>query len=57
MDAAAGLLTAGRPAEALRTADEALALWRGAAFAESAAEEWAAPEASRLTELRAVAPG
>jgi DNA-binding SARP family transcriptional activator len=33
----------------------ALALWQGAAYAEVADEEWAAPEAARLTELRLVA--
>jgi DNA-binding SARP family transcriptional activator len=39
-------------AETVATLEEALALWRGAAFAEFAAESWAAPEAARLDELR-----
>ncbi|MGI5245740.1 BTAD domain-containing putative transcriptional regulator [Dactylosporangium sp. CA-139066] len=34
---------------------EALALWRGAAYAEYAAEPWAEAEATRLNELREVA--
>ncbi|MDQ0383011.1 AfsR/SARP family transcriptional regulator [Amycolatopsis thermophila] len=35
--------------------DEALALWRGPAFAEVADEPWAAAETARLSELRRVA--
>ncbi|MGS0687093.1 BTAD domain-containing putative transcriptional regulator [Nakamurella sp. GG22] len=35
--------------------DEALALWRGDAFGEFAAEPWAEPEAARLEGLRVVA--
>ena len=34
---------------------DALALWRGDAYAEFADEDWARPEAQRLTELRLVA--
>ena len=34
---------------------EALALWRGDAYAEFADEDWARPEAQRLEELRMVA--
>jgi DNA-binding SARP family transcriptional activator len=37
----------------LDTLDAALGLWRGPAFADVADREWAAPEASRLDELRA----
>ncbi|MEV0971344.1 BTAD domain-containing putative transcriptional regulator [Microtetraspora glauca] len=55
VDAAVAALHAGRPAEALETIDEALALWTGPAYAEFADEEWAAPEATRLDELRMVA--
>ncbi|GIH59894.1 BTAD domain-containing putative transcriptional regulator [Microbispora siamensis] len=40
------------PALARALLDEALGLWRGAAFAEVADEEWAAPETARLEELR-----
>jgi DNA-binding SARP family transcriptional activator len=41
---------------AARTAlERALGLWRGAAYAEVAAEPWAAAEAARLEELRLVA--
>jgi DNA-binding SARP family transcriptional activator len=43
------------PAAGLRVIDEALSLWQGPAYAEVADEEWAAPEAARLTELRQVA--
>ena len=35
--------------------DEALGVWRGAAFGEFAGEWWARPEAARLEELRVVA--
>ena len=34
---------------------EALALWRGQAYAEFADEDWALPEAQRMEELRLVA--
>ena len=37
------------------SAREALALWRGGAYAEFADEDWARPEAQRLEELRLVA--
>ncbi|MEN3539816.1 BTAD domain-containing putative transcriptional regulator [Microbispora sp. ZYX-F-249] len=55
MDAASGLLSGGQPAEALRTVDEALSLWRGSAFAEFGDEDWAVPEAARLEEMRMLA--
>ncbi|MCF2530963.1 BTAD domain-containing putative transcriptional regulator [Yinghuangia soli] len=43
-------------AESARAAlTEALGLWRGPAYAESADESWAVPEAARLGELRLVA--
>jgi DNA-binding SARP family transcriptional activator/tetratricopeptide (TPR) repeat protein len=43
------------PAETARILHEALAQWRGPAFAAYAAEPWARPEAIRLTELRELA--
>ncbi|MEV0254571.1 BTAD domain-containing putative transcriptional regulator [Streptomyces sp. NPDC050732] len=43
------------PRDALPRLDEALALWRGPAYAEFAGEEWARTERSRLAELRALA--
>lgn len=43
------------PAVAETRLAEALALWRGPAFAEYAGEQWAQPEAHRLGELREVA--
>lgn len=43
------------PAEAVALLDEGLALWRGPALAEYAAEPWALPEAVRLEELRLTA--
>ena len=43
------------PAQGQRMIDEGLRLWQGPAYAEVADEEWAAPEAARLTELRQVA--
>ncbi|MEU1184338.1 BTAD domain-containing putative transcriptional regulator [Streptomyces sp. NPDC005820] len=43
------------PTEAVTVLDGGLALWRGPAFAEYAAELWARPEAARLAELREVA--
>ncbi|WP_181774995.1 BTAD domain-containing putative transcriptional regulator [Amycolatopsis pittospori] len=57
-DAVAGcrdLLAAHRPDAALSQVDEALALWRGPAYAEFADEGWAHGEVSRLTELRSLA--
>lgn len=51
LDTAAGL----GPADAVRTLDDALRLWRGPAYAEYAGEPWVEPEALRLTELHAVA--
>jgi predicted ATPase/DNA-binding SARP family transcriptional activator len=41
------------PSEALAVLDEALALWRGPAYAEFADADFARPEAVRLQELRA----
>jgi DNA-binding SARP family transcriptional activator/WD40 repeat protein len=43
------------PRTALATLDEAVALWRGDAYADFADEDWARAEAVRLEELRAVA--
>lgn len=43
------------PSTAVRELDHALALWRGPALFEVAAELWAAPEATRLEELRRTA--
>src|SRR3954454_7210522 len=43
------------PFDAIATLEEALRLWRGAAYAEFAADPWAAPEATRLEDLRWVA--
>lgn len=43
------------PTAASSTLREALALWRGDAYAEFADEDWARPEAQRLAELRLVA--
>ncbi|MDR7279845.1 BTAD domain-containing putative transcriptional regulator [Catenuloplanes atrovinosus] len=43
------------PAAALAGLDDALALWRGPAYAEFAAEGWARAEIDRLDELRALA--
>jgi DNA-binding SARP family transcriptional activator len=43
------------PAGAVALIDEAMALWRGPALAEYAAEPWALPEAVRLEELRLTA--
>ncbi|MCX5209562.1 AAA family ATPase [Kitasatospora sp. NBC_00240] len=44
-----------RAGAALALLDEALALWRGAAYAEFADEPWAVGESARLTELRLAA--
>lgn len=43
------------PAAAASALREALALWRGDAYAEFADEDWVRPEAQRLAELRLVA--
>lgn len=48
-------LGAGRPAPALAALEEALALWRGPAYAENEGEGWARAEIDRLDELRLVA--
>ncbi len=48
-------LSAAQPAAAAETLDEAIGLWRGAAYADVADETWAAPEAVRLEELLLVA--
>jgi WD40 repeat protein/DNA-binding SARP family transcriptional activator len=45
----------GDQAAAAAQLQEALALWQGEAYAEFADEEWAHPEAQRLTELRLAA--
>jgi YVTN family beta-propeller protein len=45
-------LAAGEAERAARVLAEALALWRGAAYAEVADESWARAEAGRLAELR-----
>ncbi|SDO45635.1 AfsR/SARP family transcriptional regulator [Geodermatophilus sp. DSM 45219] len=55
VDAAGALLAGGRPAEAHAALDGALALWRGAAYAEVAGAAWARAETARLEELRLVA--
>ncbi len=46
------VLTAGDPERAAALLREALALWRGNAYVESADQLWARPEAERLEELR-----
>jgi tetratricopeptide (TPR) repeat protein len=48
-------VAAGAPEKALDLVGEGLGLWQGPAYAEVADEEWAAPEAARLAELRLVA--
>ena len=48
--AAARKDAAGQPERARRDLGQALALWRGPAYAEFADEEWAAAEVTRLTE-------
>ncbi|WP_433286789.1 BTAD domain-containing putative transcriptional regulator [Micromonospora sp. CA-244673] len=53
--AAGELLAAGRAGPALAALDDALALWRGPAYAEFAAEPWARAEIDRLDELRMLA--
>ncbi|WP_229713045.1 BTAD domain-containing putative transcriptional regulator [Streptomyces fuscichromogenes] len=45
----------GRPSEAVAVLESGLALWRGPAYAEYAAEPWAHRESARLTELRELA--
>ena len=45
-------LAAGHPDRAVRLLREALALWRGKAYVETADLHWARPEAERLEELR-----
>ncbi|TDQ54277.1 BTAD domain-containing putative transcriptional regulator [Actinorugispora endophytica] len=49
------LLASGRSGEALAGLEEALALWRGPAYAEFAAYPWARGEADRLDGLRLLA--
>ena len=51
VDSAAGRA----PADALRTLDDALRLWRGPPYAEYVGEPWVEAEALRLTELHAIA--
>ncbi|MFC0033893.1 BTAD domain-containing putative transcriptional regulator [Micromonospora chaiyaphumensis] len=53
--AAGESLAAGRAGPALAALDDALALWRGPAYAEFAAEPWARAEIDRLDELRMLA--
>lgn len=53
----ATLLAAGKAGETRALLDEALALWRGPAYAEFAEHDWAHGEAARLTELRLLAIG
>ncbi|MET7967689.1 BTAD domain-containing putative transcriptional regulator [Micromonospora sp. NPDC005305] len=53
--AAGELLAAGRAGPALAALDGALALWRGPAYAEFAADPWARAEIDRLDELRMLA--
>ena len=48
-----GLGSSDRAEVALRAFDEALGLWRGSPYAEFASDEFAAPEVTRLAELRA----
>ena len=48
----AGETAAAAAARVLALADEALALWRGPAYADFAGEPWAEAERARLTELR-----
>ena len=52
---ATDLLDDGRPDDARRLLDEALALWRGPAYADVAEQPWARAEAGRLDELRLLA--
>jgi DNA-binding SARP family transcriptional activator len=44
-----------RPSQVLSLLEEALALWKGPALVDYIDEPWAAPEITRLTELRAAA--
>ncbi|MFC0507791.1 AfsR/SARP family transcriptional regulator [Micromonospora costi] len=53
--ASADLLTDGQPGVALARLDDALALWRGPAYAEYADRSWARAEIDRLDELRMLA--
>ena len=55
LDEAGAALDADNPALAVSLADQALALWRGPAFADVAYEDFARGEAERLEELRLVA--
>jgi DNA-binding SARP family transcriptional activator len=54
IDAAGAALKRGAGAVAFDLLDQALGLWTGAAYGEFA-DEWAAPEAARLAELRLIA--
>lgn len=49
---ARALLSSGRPGEAGRTAEEALALWRGRPYPTVADQPWVTADAARLAELR-----
>ena len=55
VEEAAAALASGNPALAASLADRALALWRGAALADVAYDDFARAEAERLEELRVVA--
>jgi predicted ATPase/DNA-binding SARP family transcriptional activator len=52
-DATRDHLADGRPDAALRTAEQALALWRGRPYADVADEPWAEATVARLQEVRA----
>jgi DNA-binding SARP family transcriptional activator len=50
-----GALAAGRPERALRTLQDALAIWRGTPLSDFASESFAQPEIARLDDLRLAA--
>jgi DNA-binding SARP family transcriptional activator len=55
VDTSAQLLANGKADEARVLLDDALALWRGPAYAEFAEQDWACGEAARLHEVRLLA--
>lgn len=55
LGSATGLLDDGRPDDARALLDDALARWRGPAYADVAGQAWARAEAGRLDELRLLA--
>ncbi len=55
LSSATGLLDDGRPDDARALLDDALARWRGPAYADVADRAWARAEAGRLDELRLLA--